>query len=222
MLLGPGALAVAQHCAVGLPAGLAQISIDQKAGGGLIEFDAGGGLPCRLPQRRQRPGALALGLVLQLREPGRQRRLVGFGGGGQRFPFLLLLKRLAQLGLRSGELVGRLAFGALKGGQRIAQPLQLFGQLRIPGRRRLGRLKRPAAELRIAKGAVKPHPQLPGHPQDLQSSAVVTLQVVRGEIALAAQAMKQLGHLPLQHPVALQAPQQLLLRFLLPQLHAKA
>ena len=68
---------------------------------------------------------------------------------------------------------------------------------------------------------MKPHPQLPGHAQDLQGRGVVALQIVVGQVALAAQAMEQLGHLPLQHPVALQPPQQLLLRFLLPQLHPK-
>jgi hypothetical protein len=53
VLLGPGALAVAQHLAVGFPAGLAQLPIDQQPGGGFIEVDACSGLAARLPQRGQ-------------------------------------------------------------------------------------------------------------------------------------------------------------------------
>jgi hypothetical protein len=92
----------------------------------------------------------------------------------------------------------------------------------IPAGRRLGRLKRAAAELRIHKGARKPHPQLPGHAQNLQRRGVITVQIMIGKIALAAQTMEQLGHLTLKHAIALQPPQQLLLGFLLPQLHAEA
>jgi hypothetical protein len=138
---------------------------------------------------------------VQLRQPFGQGGLIGLSSRGQRFPFLLLQPRGLQLGLRLR---------------------QLLRQLRIAAGRRLGGLKRAAAELRIAKGAVKPHPQLPGHAQDLQRRGVIAVQIVIGEIALAAQAMEQLRHLPLQHAIALQAPQQLLLRFVLPQLHPKA
>ena len=69
---------------------------------------------------------------------------------------------------------------------------------------------------------MKPHPQLPGHAQDLQRRGVIAVQIVIGKIALAAQAMEQLGHLPLQHAIALQPPQQQLLGFLHPQLHPEA
>ena len=219
MLLGTRALAVAQLLAVGLPAGLAQLGIDQQPRGGLIQLDGGGRLPRRLPQRGHRPGTLALGLALQHRQPLSQGRLIGFRGGGQRFPFLLLHPRLSQLGLCLRQLFGHLAFGALESGQGFAQLPQLLRQLRIPRRRRLGRLKRAATELRIPEGAVKPHPQLPGHAQDFQGRGVVAVQIVVGQVALAPHPMEQLGHLPLQHAIPLQPPQELLLGFLHPDLH---
>lgn len=49
VLLGPGPLAVAKLLAVGLPAGLAQLFVDQLAGGGLIQLDRACSFAGRLP-----------------------------------------------------------------------------------------------------------------------------------------------------------------------------
>lgn len=49
VLLGSGPFAVAELLAVGLPAGLAQLLVDQLAGGGLIQLDRVRRLAGRLP-----------------------------------------------------------------------------------------------------------------------------------------------------------------------------
>ena len=194
MALRSSPLAVAQPGAVGLPAGLPQLGINQQTRGRLIQLQPLGRCARGLLERSQGGSSLALGCCLQLRQPGSQGGLISLGLRGQLLPLLLLLQDLAQL---------------------------LFGLRQLLGRRRLRWLKRATTKLRITEGAVKPHPQLPGHAQDLQGGGVIAMQIVVSQVALAAQAMEQLSHLPLQHAIALQPPQQLLLGFLLPQLHAK-
>ena len=117
----PCSFGVAKGLAVGLPAGLAQLLIDQLACSGLIQFDRARGRSCRLPQPCPHRRWLLGGGTLQRPQLGSQGHLVGLNLLGQLLPLLLLPQGLLQLGLCVAELLGD---GAVIGQEGIELALQ--------------------------------------------------------------------------------------------------
>ena len=221
MLLRACALAVAKRLAVGLPAALVQLRIDQLARGRFIQFDRPCRRACRLPQLGRYRRWLLGRAGLKHPELGGQRRLVGFGFLGQPLPFLLVLRRLQQLGFGGIELGGKGALLALERHKLVLQAGQLCPQ-------RLGFIRwclrwpeRPAAESRIRDRAVKPHPQLPGHLEGTERGGMVTVKGVGGVVAAFAQVVKQASHLTIDQAIALQPPHQRQLAFFQRREHAE-
>ena len=214
VLLGSGPLAVAELLAVGFPAGLAQLFVDQLAGGDLIQLDRARSLAGRLPQSGGHSYRLPVGDTLQLLELGQQGRLVGLDLFGQTLPLLLLILGQLQLGFSSAELLSE---NPLVGTESLKGPLkpgQLLLQFVAFRQRRLGWTKRPAAKLRIAKRAVEPHPKLPGDLEGAQGTGMVAHQPMGGGVAGLAQVVEESCHFPLDQPLRLQAADQRQLGFL--------
>ncbi len=152
--------------------------------------------------------------VLQGLELGRKGRLVGLDLFGQLLPLLLFVQGLSQLGFGGTELLGYRPLVGTEGLQGVLEPVQLLLQFVTFSHRGLGGTKRPAAELRIAKRAVKPHPQLPGDLEAAKCTGMVALQPMGGGVAGDAQVMEEASYFPFDQPLRLQAADQGQLGFL--------
>lgn len=193
----PYAVAVAQFGGVCLPAGGAQLLVDQLAGVGFAQLQ----VPCG----RAGGGGGALhalrGLGGGLRLHGAHALIQGvafaLGLGGHLFPEGTLV-----FGLRGGAML--VACGFQLGAQRIQFGLQLLAFVDRRARRQEGT----ALECRIGEGPLEPDAEPPSQAQGEQCRAVVAGELMVGVVSGHAHFVEQRRHLTRQHAAVLQATQQ--------------
>ena len=198
---------MSQRPGVRLPAGVAELLVDQPTGIGLIHLDPGRRLPdavedgLGLGRRPILGGRLGLSQVLLEVRP--------FAGQ----PGLGLLGQF-QGGREIGVSLGRRRFGLLAAGGRLGRAqFQLLGLLdlgiRFPpepiefGRQGVGRGgrvrrrdERAEDVLRVAERAVEPDGQLPGHPELVEGLGTLVAVGVDGLVPGLPQAVEQVQDLP--------------------------
>jgi hypothetical protein len=223
-LLRPCALGVAQLPAIGLPAHLVELHVDEAAGVGLVQLQLRRGLTASLDEGDGfllglgRRGGLEPG---QLLSKAGLRGLLLAGKLLPRAPILpLALDHLVRGGPGPRLLLRRgVGFGCLR--LRLAdaptQGLQFLGELAaLPTR--VGRRNEGAGlESGIPrKGLVEPHPQGTGELEAGESLVVSSRQIMDRHIPALADGVEDVAHLPRNHPLRREALEHVL--ELLPQL----
>lgn len=217
-LLRPSARLVGQELAVGPPAGIGKLDVDQTAGLALIQVQPARGLNTGLLELHLQLLRLGLGRLLQFHELARKCSLIGLHFDGGLLPDFAIGGRLpGELfggGAGPSELLGR--------GMGSGQPFLGFpdlGAQRCKLRQRrlvnIGRgfwgHERPRPEIRIAPiGAAIPDAQGPTELERGQSLCGRARQAMGCLIAALAHGVEDVGNLPRQHLLSRKPSQQIM------------
>jgi hypothetical protein len=218
-----------QQGGIGLPAGGAEMLVDQLAGGSLVQGDALASGPGTRNEGVELFGRSFLGLLLKALQLGGEGNLgllglLGQGeGGGEvlRFlPDLLFRRQAAPLGLAGRSQRGRHGRHGRRGRLLRRQLPAHLSELGLESfdlphtgalfNLRIGRRdERPRLERGVRKGALEPGAQHPGEAEMEERLAVAPGGLVGRLIAGPAQAMEQLGRLGWHDTAVFEPPEQI-------------